>query len=355
MTQQIQFVQGTIFHQEEGDFVEFKTITSKRPVTVIVDHTEEYVTGFLNAQVAGDLYLGIDNGGIIQGVTLNRNERDDIHKNILSKLGCTDPPIPHEYYRTTVHGVFNSEQEPIENSCVVQIHIIKTEVKYLYKTSGGSVYLKKGSSCKKLNSKEIAEIIERRVQIHLQKDADELDKRLEKDPNDRSLLKKRADIAMYMSDIPTMYNIYEKILELNPRNRIIRIDYATARKSIGDLEGALSILNDALQLDNNDSSTLNSQGSILKTKGSTLQGLDRWNEALQSYQEALKLKPDDYTILTQIGVTLRELGKYKESIQFLNYAISKSPNYRLAKYEKKKTYCKIYEGGMKIKSISEIQ
>jgi tetratricopeptide (TPR) repeat protein len=156
-----------------------------------------------------------------------------------------------------------------------------------------------------------------------------------------------------VGDVFTMDKIYKKILELNPRNRIIRMDYATAHKSIGDLEGALSILNGALQLGNKDFSTLNSQGSILKSKGSILQGLDRWNEALQSYQEALKLKPDDYTILTQIGVTFRELGKYKESLKFLNYAILKSPNYRLAKYEKKKTYCKMYEGGMTIKGISE--
>jgi tetratricopeptide (TPR) repeat protein len=255
----------------------------------------------------------------------------------------------------TVHGVFNSEQEPLENSCVVQIHIAKTEERFLYRTSGGSVYLKKGSSCMKLTSEEITKILERRAQIHLQKDADELDKKLEKEPNNRSVLERRAQVAMYMGDVSTMDKTYKKILELNPRNRIIRIDYATAHKSIGDLEGALSILNDALQLDNNDFSTLNSQGSILKNKGSILQGLDRWNEALQSYQEALKLKPNDYTILTQIGVTFRELGKYKESIQFLNYAISKSPNYRLAKYEKKKTYCKMYEGGMKIKGMSETQ
>jgi Tfp pilus assembly protein PilF len=351
MTQQIQFVQGKVFNQEEGGSVELKMVTSRRPVDTIVKHSEEYVTGFLNAHEEGDLYLGIDDSGIIKGVTLNRNERDDIHKNILSKLGCTDPPIPHEHYRTTIHSVFNSEQEPIENSCVVQIHIIKTEVKYLYKTSGGSVYLKKGSSCKKLNSKEIAEIIERRTKIHLQKDADELDKRLEKEPNNRSILERRAEIAKYMGDVDTMDKTFKKMLELNPKNQRIRIDYATAHESIGDLEGALSIINDALQLDNN----LKSKGSILKSKGSILQGLDRWNEALQAHEEALKLKPDDYTILTQIGVTFRELGKYKESIKFLNYAVSKSPSYRLAKYEKKKTYCKMYEGGMKIKGISEMQ
>ncbi len=353
MTQQISFVQGEIFHREEGDLVEFKKITSKEPVNIIVGHAEKYLVGFLNAQVEGDLYVGINDSGIIQGVILNREQRDELQRNIPNKLRNTVPPISYEYYIVTVHNIFTSAQELVEDSCIVQIHITKTEEKYLYRTSGGSVYLKKGSSCIKLNFEETNKIEKRRVQIHLQKDAEDLDKKIEKEPNNRSLLEQRVNVAKYMDDITTMDKIYKKMLELNPWNQRIRIDYAIAHESIGDLEGGLSILNDA-QLVSNDS-TLNSHGSILKSKGSILQGLDRWHEALQSYKEALKLKPDDYTILTQIGVTFRELGEYRESIKFLNCAISKSPNYRLAKYEKKKTYCKMYEGGMKIKGISETQ
>lgn len=348
MIQQIRFFQGETFHQEEGDSVEFKEMTSRKPVNTIVNHAEEYVVGFLNAQIEGDLYLGINDSGIIQGVTLTRNDRDEIHRTIPNKLRNTEPPIPHEHYKVTVHDVLNSEQEPIEDVCVVQIHISKTEEKDLYRTSGGSVYLKKGSSCIKLSGKEIDQIIENRLQIYLRKEADELDKRLEKYPNNRELLEKRAKVAKFMGDIDTMDKMYITLLELNPKNPEIRIEYATAHKSIGDLEGALSILNDALKLDINES-------SIFKSKGLMLLGLDRWNEALQSYQQALKQNPDDYTTLTQIGVTFRQLGKYGESIQFLNYALSKSPSYRLAKYEKKKTYYEIFKGGIGIKNISEVK
>ena len=245
------------------------------------------------------------------------------------------------------NNVHNSEQEPLEDLHVVQIHVVKTEEKDLYRTSGGSVYLKKGSSCMKLSSQEITKEIERRAQIHLRKEADKLDKRLEKEPNHRSILENRAKVAKLMGDVDTMDKIYRKLLELNPKNPEIRIEYATAHKSIGDLEGALSILNDALKLDINES-------SILKNKGLMLLDLDRSSEAYQSYHEALKLNPDDYTIITQIGVALRQLGKHKESIQFLNYALSKSPNYRLAKYEKKKTYYEIFKGGIRLKNISEI-
>jgi Tfp pilus assembly protein PilF len=348
MKQQISFVQGKTFHRQEEDSVEFKEMTSRKPVNTIVNHAEEYVLGFLNAQIEGDLYLGIKDSGIIEGVTLNRNDRDEIHRNIPNKLRSTDPPIPHEHYKVTVHDVFNSDQEPIEDLCVVQIHISKREEKDLYRTSGGSVYLKKGSSCMKLTSEEIAKEYTRRTQIHLRNKADELDKSLEKSPNNRDLLEKRTEVAKYMGDIDTMDQMYRKLLDLNPKNPEIRIKYATDHKSIGDLEGALCILNDALQLDINDS-------SIFKSRGLMLQGLDRWHEALQSYQQALKQNPDDYTTLTQIGVTFRQLGKYGESIQFLNYALSKSPSYRLAKYEKKKTYYEIFKGGIGIKNISEVK
>ncbi|MEG3987677.1 putative DNA binding domain-containing protein [Microcoleus sp. S28C3] len=334
MTQPINFVQGETFHQEEGDSFEFKEITSKRPVNTILNHAEEYVLGFLNAQIEGYLYLGIDDSGIIQGVTLNRNDRDEISRSIPDKLRRTDPAIPHHYYDVNIHDVFNWERKRIEDLCIVQIHVVKTEDKKalgLYRTSGGSVYLKKGSTCMKLNSEEIAKEIERRTQVYLRKKADALDRRLEKEPNNRDLLSKRAEVATDMGDVDNMARFFRKLLELDPKSPKRRIECATAYQSIGDLEGALSILNEALKSNINDF-------SILNNKGLMLQELDRWDEALLFYQNLLKMKPDDYTIITQIGVILRHKCQYSESIKFLNYALSKNPNYRLAKYEKKKTY-----------------
>jgi tetratricopeptide (TPR) repeat protein len=338
MKQPISFVQGETFDLEEGDSVEFKEITSKKPVNTIVNHAEEYVLGFLNAQIEGDLYLGIDDSGIIQGVILNRNDRDEIGRNIPNKLRMTDPPIPHHYYTVTVHDILNSERARMEDLSIVQIHVVKTEDKPLYRTSGGSVYLKKGSSCIKLNSQDISKEIERRTQVHLRKEADELDKKLEKKPHNRSILERRAKVAKYMGDVDTMERVYLKLLELDPKSSAFRLNYAIDRKSIGDLEGALSILNEAIKSNINDF-------SILNNKGLMLQDLDRWDEALLFYQNLLKMQPDDYTILTKIGVVFRHQGKYSESIKFFNYALSKCPNYRLASYEKKKTYYEIFKPG----------
>ena len=338
MTQPIYFVKGESFPQEEGDSVEFKDIKSQRPVNTIVNHAEEYVVGFLNAQIEGDLYLGIDDSGIIQGVSLNRKDRDEILRCIPNKLGMTDPPISHHDYILTVHDIFNSERERIEEKSVVQIHVIKTEYKDIYRTSGRSVYLKKGSSCMNLTIEQIRKEIERRTQVHLRKEADELDKELEKTPNDRRILKRRAKVAKYMGDVDTMERVYLKLLELDPKSSAFRLNYAIDRKSLGDLEGALSILNEAIKSNIKDV-------SILNNKGLMLQDLDRWDEALLFYENLLKRQPDDYTILTKIGVVFRHQGKYSESLNFLNCALGKSPNYRLAKYEKKKTYQEFFKRG----------
>ena len=218
----------------------------------------------------------------------------------------------------------------------MRIHIQKIEEEHLYKTSGGSFYLKKGSNCIKLSSEEIAKEIGIRKQKRLIKEMDKLNSELEKDPGNRILLTKKADVARLMNDIETMDLVYKELLTLNPKSSKTRIAHASAHESIGDLEGALLILDLALQLNHNDS-------AILKSRGSMLRGLDRLNEALQSYKAALKLKPEDYTIITQIGITLRKIGNYKESLYFLNYALSKAPKYRAAKYEKKITYSKIFQ------------
>ena len=111
MTQQTDFIKDEIFHREEGKDVEFKTIESKRPVNKIVDHAEEYIIGFLNASVAGDIYFGIDDSGKIVGVILNRSERDDILKLIPNKLRNIDPIIPLSSYEIFIEKVYSIAQK----------------------------------------------------------------------------------------------------------------------------------------------------------------------------------------------------------------------------------------------------
>lgn len=340
MRQQTSLIKGTPFDWEEEDSVEFKEVISSNPVKVIANHAERYITAFLNALIEGNLYFGINDDGIIVGVALNRTDRDSLQKDIPNKLKNTDPPLPYSCYKITIHNVLNQCLEPIEDLYIIQIHTIKPNKEHFpYRTSKSIVYYKKGSSCPTLNSEEITQEIKRRTLIHVHKEANEIDKELKKDPENIIFLKRRAEIAKYMSDINTMDRTYKKLLEIDPKNPDMRIQYATAYENIGDLEGALSILDDALQ-------SVNDKSYILESKGSMLMNSDYSNKALYYFQEVLKLNPDDYTTITKIGILFRQLGEYKKSIQFLNYALSKSPNYRVANYEKKKTYSEIFKGGI---------
>lgn len=355
MTQQIKFIQDKIFYKEEGKYVEFKKVESQKPVNKIVDHAEEYIIGFLNASVEGYLYLGINDSGEMRGITLSRSERDEIQKKIIDKLTNIDPVIPPSCYAVDIHFVHDAKYKQIEDLCIVQIQVSQIEEDYLYKTSGGihwlyetkggSNYLKKASSCIKLNNQQIEQEIRYRHQKHLRKELETIDNQLFKFPDNISLLIKKVEIAKFMNDIELIDETYKKLILLKPNSSKTRVAYASAHKSLGDLEGALSVLNDALQFNKNDS-------DILKARGEIFLISKRTDEALKSYQDALELNPDDYTILTQIGITFRELGKYKESIKFFNYALLKSPSYRAAKYEKKKTYSKMFQGGLGIKITS---
>ncbi|MDF5724353.1 MAG: hypothetical protein PUP91_28600 [Rhizonema sp. PD37] len=175
----------------------------------------------------------------------------------------------------------------------------------------------------------------------LSKELENINNQLLASPKDFSLLRHKAEIAKFMGDIDLMDETYQKLIALKPNSSKTRISYVYAYKSIGDLNRALSILNDALKFDKNNADYFKIQGEILLIS-------DRSSEALQAYKDALELNPDDYTIMTKIGIVLREIGQYKHSLKFLNLALKISPTYRAAKYEKKKTYSKIFQGGIRI-------
>jgi len=336
MTQDIHFVKGEIFHRKEDDYVEFKALTSKSPAKTIINYAEEYILGSLNLQEKLDLYFGIDNSGIIQGVTLSRDNEDEIMRGIPVKLKTTNPHIPYEYYHTNIFPVLNEKNNPIENLYIVHIHLLKIEGRDWYRTSGGSIYFKKGSNNMKLNEEQFEVEKEARRQKFLRKDAEKYDKELNKSPNNLEVLQKRADIAYYMHDITAMKEMYERMLTISPTSPNLRIKYAQA---MVNPEDGISILDDAIQLGIN-------SPSILKNKGLSLQSLKRWDESYQSYKQAYDKNTDDYTILTQMGIVLKKSGRYKESIQHFNEALKKAPNYRLAKYEKKLAYYEMFKGGI---------
>jgi tetratricopeptide (TPR) repeat protein len=351
MSENTHFVKGDIFQKEEGKCIEFKREidSNKNLVSGIVDYTERYVIGFLNALTAGELYIGIDDLGSVFGINLNRNDRDNLSQQISNKLKNADPPVPMSCYEIETLEVFDAFDSPIENLNIVRVLILQTdEEEYLYKaaksgywfytTDESHVFYKKGTNCFKLNSQEIAAEIRNRNFKYLRKEADKLDEVLKTEPNNVDALRQRIRNAKSMRDIETFDNLSTKLFEITKSPKV-KEDQAKVHKTLGDLEGAETIINEVIQ-------SGGSSNSNLKIKGAILQDLDRWEEAYQSYKQAYDKNIDDYTTLTQIGIVLRKSGRYKESIEYFNEALKKAPNYRLAKYEKKLTYHEMFKGGI---------
>jgi tetratricopeptide (TPR) repeat protein len=351
MSQNIHFVKEEIFQKEEGKCIEFKreVDSSKNLVSGIVDYAERYVIGFLNAIIEGELYIGIDDLGKIVGVSLNRNDRDNLSQQISNKLKDADPSVPMSCYEVEIFQIFDTLGTQIENLKIVRIIILQAEEEeYLYKaaksgywfytTDENHVFYKKGTNCFKLNSQQIATEIRNRTLKYLRKEANKLDEILKIDPNNVEAIRQRIINAKGIGDIETLDTLYIKLFEITKSPKV-KEDQAKAHKTLGDLEGAETIINEVIQSDG-------SNNSNLKTKGEILQDLGRLEEAYQSYKQAYDENTDDYTALTQIGIVLRKSGRYKESIQYFNDALNKAPNYRLAKYEKKATYYEMFKGGI---------
>lgn len=345
MNEKRKFVINTIFQAEENKNVEFKHINSKKVVSKAASYTEECVIAFLNASVEGDLYIGIKDSGEILGIQLTRSERDEVHKNIPNTLRNSHPSVLPSQYDIETHSVLDSSFKEIEDLKIVQIHVYKLEEKdlfrtisnqvWLYRTKGGSIYQRTGSNCFKLNNSEIDRELKERYQKGVRKEIEVLNKKIKEEPEKILLWEEKAKLSRLIEDVEAMDEAYKKLLQLNSENSSTIIKQAFAHESLGDSEGALSILDKAMSADRKNPKFFSGKAKIL-TK------LNRDVEALDSYREALKLNPDNYTVMTQIGILLREMSKYSEAIKIFNLALSKAPKYRVAKYEKDRTYQMIF-------------
>ncbi|MEH2012109.1 hypothetical protein [Nostoc sp.] len=114
-----------------------------------------------------------------------------------------------------------------------------------------------------MNTQQIEKEIKYRHQKHLRKELETINNQLLKSPKSIQLLIKKVEIAKFMNDIELIDETYKELIFLKPDSSKTRVAYASAHKSIGDLEGALSVLNDALQVNKPNSDILKARGEIL--------------------------------------------------------------------------------------------
>ncbi len=147
---------------EETRHYEFKEIKGSNPVGAIKNAADEYAVAFLNSE-GGRILWGVRNEDrSATGVVLTYRERDDVAKAIDNKLHQIQPSLPPSSWRVDFFPVYDGDSA-VQDLWVVQLVVPRpSNVKVLYGTASGDVFLKTSSGKKKLSLAELmAEVIRR--------------------------------------------------------------------------------------------------------------------------------------------------------------------------------------------------
>ncbi|MGA8489009.1 MAG: tetratricopeptide repeat protein [Terriglobales bacterium] len=109
--------------------------------------------------------------------------------------------------------------------------------------------------------------------------------KLKSDPNNSDLLMKVGNIYESTHQFGEAVGYYNKALQVNPKNVAIRTQLASSLYYSGDVDGAISQLQEALQYDPKDANSLFNLGMI------KWQGKQDSKGALAAWQELLKSNP----------------------------------------------------------------
>ncbi len=161
-------VKDTILSLEEGPECEFKDITNaKDKVKSILNDVDRYVVGYLNKGVEGSIYWGISDGGKVHGVYLKRDERDAIRKKVPEKLRTIQPTTtPTEYQEPFFTSVYREKNDKLPISGLYIVKVVAPAafcLDGLHYTADGKAYLRSGTSCPKLNAREVESELTKRI------------------------------------------------------------------------------------------------------------------------------------------------------------------------------------------------
>lgn len=163
-TRERTLTRGTMVPMEEGMEHEFKKVTAQNVVKKIIEEAEEYTVAFLNAGGPGRLWFGIQDDGIVLGVTLSRTDRDQLQRDLMHQLSQIQPPISPGAFRLNLYQVVVGA-EVVEDQYVVELVIPEVKMQSLFFTPGGSAYLKYAGGRKKLTGLHLQDEILRRFGV----------------------------------------------------------------------------------------------------------------------------------------------------------------------------------------------
>ena len=163
------FVLNQVVTYEEKREYEFKEVIGSNPISAISKNCDIYTVAFLNCTMieSGSIFYGIrDNDGIVVGISLNRQQRDELRRIVTDKLSGIVPPISPNNYSIEMHPIYDSSNEIINELFIIEIKVKQGKKDELYFTGSSDAYIKTDAGKKKLNAIEISdEIIKRKSEI----------------------------------------------------------------------------------------------------------------------------------------------------------------------------------------------
>ncbi|MBX8508518.1 putative DNA binding domain-containing protein [Pseudomonas cichorii] len=130
--------------EEESETLEFKALVSGNPTKSIGQQLPKYLIGFLNGK-GGRILFGVTDAGIVEGVTLNREERDQLQRNIGAAVSSITPNFPQAAVEINLRPLISIGAE-MEDKFVIDISVPSGKSNEMYFTHSGETWVRHGTS-----------------------------------------------------------------------------------------------------------------------------------------------------------------------------------------------------------------
>ncbi|EHQ88695.1 divergent AAA domain-containing protein [Desulfosporosinus youngiae DSM 17734] len=153
-----------LVNEEENRNVEFKEIKGNNPCESIISNAEIYIIAYLNSWETGYgiIKWGISDKGRIKGVSLLKEDRDNIRKKLTERISQVKPYISQDLLHISFEEIIDDSEDIIPEVYIVEIAIEAIKKEELFSTSKGEVYMKTEGGKIKLTSYEIQQELKRR-------------------------------------------------------------------------------------------------------------------------------------------------------------------------------------------------
>ena len=151
-------------------------------------------------------------------------------------------------------------------------------------------------------------------------------------PTDVNAIRLLADIGYKLGLMKDAVQLYERCLTLAPDYTMARHKYALALSKQDKFDAAMTQVNQLLKLDNNNVGYKTLHAAVASSAG-------RYDEAHKIYEDVIARIPDDVSILTSYGHSLRYAGRGDRAAEVYRRAIASDPEHGDAYWSLARTVC----------------